>query len=281
MKGKMKAAWEWLKGLFQKSPNSDWQGRMTAEARLYSSKRSADADLERVKAEQKQKTLDCWEQFWFNLRDMYVEMKQKLSAFRVEETEAKVKLQQAKTQKWQQMPAVINAIAKAVRVQVRLTMRALSRFFQRRFNKDHRLATLTTLAVLLVLFGFVLAIPRVWQLGLIVLVVLAAVWAYPRYKKQVLGFLKSHWPSMGKSQKKIPGWLSAIPTFGVLAIFVYVVYNGDVRWAAITPLFLLWTAFGCKLIDQKGAWKWLRMNLLLALTVFWAGVWTIYFGGNS
>lgn len=276
MKNKMKVTWEWLKSLFQKSPDPDvdWQDRMAAEARLYSSKRLADADLLRIKAEQKQKTMDSWELFWFKLRDMFVEMKQMLTASHIEKTEAEVKLQQAKTQKWQQMPAVINAIAKVVRVQVRLTLRAISRFFQRRFNKDHRLATFAVLAVLLVLFGFVLAMPRVWQAGLIALVVVGLLQLPKWWKALQPKFMHYKLAWKNRAKKPVSWQVSFLLALGFTVLTIFGIVTGSVWVKGFAPVGAFWSIC-LPILTRKSFWAICFKPAIIVPPCIWMAVWIV------
>lgn len=251
---------------------------MTAKSRFYSSRKSADADLLRVKGQERRELIDRLELFFSGLFSRFAVMREKFSDLRIQRTEAKAKaevsVQEAKSEKWRKILPLFSLAIKAVRIQFRLMVRAISKFFQRRFDKDHRLATFTALAVMLLLIGFVFAKPRVWQAGLAALAIIGIVYLRKWWKKYKQENGKDA-DSKNKALRKLCSFRNALLlSFGFMVLTIFGIITGNVWIKAFAPVASVWSLM-LPLVNRRTCMAFWTKLVVAVPTLIWLSVWTI------
>ena len=189
----------------------------------------------------------------------------------------KAELQRAKAEKWRNIFRFFPYTLKWVRVQIRLTARAVSRFCQRWFDKDHRLATFTAIAVLMVVLGFILSKPRAWQAGLAALAIiglikLPSLWKALKEWKAKFGTNRN---AANQTSQRPSSWsFSLLLALAFAAFTVYGIIIDNIWIKAFAPVASFWSMCW-PILTRKSFWaRCLKPAIILPPSI-WMAVWLV------
>lgn len=279
------------------------QERMTLEGQLASAKSGAaiarattnsQAKIEQIEAKRdatvaKRKAFgQMVEGIFMSITDAYERRKQAWRDAKVAAHEAKAEgrqsalaakaeLQRAKAEKWQQIFHFVPYALKWARVQIRLVVRAISRFFQRRFDEDHRLATFTVIAVLTVVLGYVLSKPRVWQAGLAALVIIGLIRLPNLWEalKEWKAKFSTNRNAANQTPQRSSSWsFSLLLMLGFAALTMYGIIIDNIWIKAFAPVASFWSMCW-PILTRKSFWaRCLKPAIILPPSI-WMAVWLV------